>query len=49
VKSGANTEAAKQVGLIIAERARPSKGGMVFDAAGISYHGRVESAGRGRA
>jgi len=44
VKSGANTEAAKQVGVLIAERAKSAKvTQVVFDRGGYLYHGRVKA------
>jgi large subunit ribosomal protein L18 len=44
VKDGGNIDAAKQVGRLIAERAK-DKGitGVVFDRGGYIYHGRVKS------
>jgi large subunit ribosomal protein L18 len=44
VKSGGNVEAAKEVGKLIAERAK-EKGveKVVFDRGGFMYHGRVQS------
>jgi large subunit ribosomal protein L18 len=44
VKSGATTEAAKQVGVLIAERAKAAKvKEVVFDRGGYLYHGRVKA------
>jgi large subunit ribosomal protein L18 len=44
VKSGATTEAAKQVGIVIAERAKAAKvTEVVFDRGGYLYHGRVKA------
>jgi large subunit ribosomal protein L18 len=48
VKSGANTEAAKQVGSLIAERAKAAKiSEVVFDRGGYIYHGRVKALAEG--
>jgi large subunit ribosomal protein L18 len=48
LESGGNKEAAKQVGLLIAEKAR-EKGitKVVFDRAGYKYHGRVAALAEG--
>jgi large subunit ribosomal protein L18 len=44
IKSGANTEAAKQVGVLIAERAKKAEvKEVVFDRGGYLYHGRVKA------
>jgi len=44
VKSGATIEAAKQVGLLLAERAKKAKvTEVVFDRGGYLYHGRVKA------
>lgn len=43
-KSGANIEAAKQVGVLVAERAKEAKvTTVVFDRGGYLYHGRVKA------
>jgi large subunit ribosomal protein L18 len=48
VKSGATVEAAKQVGLMIAERAKGAKvSEVVFDRGGYLYHGRVKALAEG--
>jgi len=48
MKSGANTEAAKQVGTLIAERAKKAKvTEVVFDRGGYIYHGRVKALAEG--
>lgn len=48
VKSGANTDAAKQVGTVIAERAKKAKvTEVVFDRGGYLYHGRVKALAEG--
>ena len=48
VKSGATTEAAKQVGVLIAERAKAAKvTEVVFDRGGYLYHGRVKALAEG--
>jgi len=48
VKSGATTEAAKQVGILIAERAKKAKiSQVVFDRGGYLYHGRVKALAEG--
>ena len=48
IESGGNKEAAKQVGALIAEKAR-AKGitQVVFDRAGYKYHGRVAALAEG--
>jgi len=44
LKSGADKDAAKQVGLLIAERAKAAGvGEVVFDRGGYLYHGRVKA------
>ena len=44
VKTGANIEAAKAVGKLIAERAKEKKiGAVVFDRGRFIYHGRVKA------
>jgi large subunit ribosomal protein L18 len=44
LKSGANIEAAKQVGALLAERAKKAKvAEVVFDRGGYIYHGRVKA------
>lgn len=44
VKNGANTEAAKAVGALIAKRAKEAKvEDVVFDRGGYLYHGRVQA------
>ena len=44
LKSGGNIEAAKQVGLLLAERAKAIPvGKVVFDRGGRLYHGRVKA------
>ena len=44
LKTGADKDAAKQVGLLIAERAKAQGiGQAVFDRAGYQYHGRVKA------
>jgi large subunit ribosomal protein L18 len=44
VKSGANVEAAIEVGKLIAERAKKAGvGEVVFDRGGFLYHGRVKA------
>jgi large subunit ribosomal protein L18 len=48
VKSGATAEAAKQVGALIAERAKQAKvTEVVFDRGGYLYHGRVKALAEG--
>ncbi len=43
-KSGGNTEAAKEVGTLIAKRAKSAKvNEVVFDRGGYLYHGRVKA------
>jgi len=47
-KGGANTEAAKEVGKLIAERAKKAGvGQVVFDRGGYVYHGRVKALAEG--
>jgi large subunit ribosomal protein L18 len=47
-KFGANTESAKQIGLLIAERAKKAKvTEVVFDRGGYLYHGRVKALAEG--
>ena len=44
IKSGATTETAKQVGVLLAERAKKVKvAEVVFDRGGYIYHGRVKA------
>src|SRR5262245_8788051 len=48
VKSGATTAAAKEVGLMIAERAKKAQvKDVVFDRGGYLYHGRVKALAEG--
>jgi large subunit ribosomal protein L18 len=48
MKSGANADAAKQVGILIAERAKKAKvTEVVFDRGGYIYHGRVKALAEG--
>ncbi len=48
VKSGATIEAAKQVGVLVAERAKKAKvAEVVFDRGGYIYHGRVKALAEG--
>ena len=48
LKTGANIEAAKKIGLLVAERAK-AKGvtHVVFDRGGYMYHGRVKAVAEG--
>jgi large subunit ribosomal protein L18 len=49
LKSGADTQAAAQVGRLLAERAKAAGiEQVVFDRGAYIYHGRVQSAGGGR-
>ena len=44
LKTGANVDAAKEVGRLVAERAKAAGIGKVaFDRAGFAYHGRVKA------
>jgi large subunit ribosomal protein L18 len=44
LKTGSNIDAAKQVGALIAERAKKAKvEDVVFDRGGYLYHGRVKA------
>lgn len=48
IKTGATADAAKQVGLLIAERAKSAKiMQVVFDRGGYLYHGRVKALAEG--
>jgi large subunit ribosomal protein L18 len=48
IKNGANIEAAKQIGVLIAERAKKAKvSEVVFDRGGYLYHGRVKALAEG--
>ena len=48
LKTGANIEAAKQIGLRLAERAKAAGvGKVVFDRGGYLYHGRVKALAEG--
>jgi len=48
VKSGATADAAKQVGILIAERAKSAQvKSVVFDRGGYLYHGRVKALAEG--